>query len=108
GYRVPIAGFDVMHIVGKRIGMHGDFGMRMPAENLRTFDADGSVAEGGTFSADSDDPYVLWHTPERSLIGKYVCDLVMGDAAIVVNHHRLHLGGHNRSVNIGARERFDR
>src|SRR5207249_8504369 len=35
-------------------------------------------------------------------------DLVMGDAAIVVNHHRLHLGEDNRCVDIDARERLDR
>jgi hypothetical protein len=48
--------------------MHGDFGMMVRAEQLRSFKADGAIAERGAFRAAGDDADVLRHSSQWPLI----------------------------------------
>jgi hypothetical protein len=49
GHALPIATTNARHVARKRERMHGDFGMSVRAELLRTLNADGPVAKSCAF-----------------------------------------------------------
>ncbi len=57
----PVVAVYVVHVLGERVSVHGDFGVVMRAEELRAFDADGAVAEGSALGGAGDDADVLRH-----------------------------------------------
>ena len=50
-----VAALDVRHVLGQRMGMHGDLRMIVGAEQVSSFEADGAVAERGALRAGCDD-----------------------------------------------------
>ena len=57
----PVVAVDVVHVLGEWAGVGGDLGVVVRAEELRAFEADGSVAEGRAFGGAGDDADVLGH-----------------------------------------------
>ena len=57
----PVAAVDRRHVLGKRVRVHGHFGMPVPADQLRAFHANGAVAERGALRRARDDADVLRH-----------------------------------------------
>jgi hypothetical protein len=59
GYSAPVVAVDVFHVLGEGVRVHRDFGMIVWAQELRAFDADGSIAESCAFGGAGDDADVL-------------------------------------------------
>jgi hypothetical protein len=45
GHALPVLFVNIAHVVGQRVGVHGDFGMMVASHHLLAFLADGAVAE---------------------------------------------------------------
>ena len=43
-HALPVAAVEAFHVLGERVRVHRDFGMRVRAEKLRAFHADGAIA----------------------------------------------------------------
>src|SRR6476659_2345227 len=60
-HATPVAAVDASHIISERVSMHRYFRMRVRAEKVGTFHANGPIAERRPFGGGADDPNVLWH-----------------------------------------------
>src|SRR5262245_759614 len=58
-YCRPVAAIDWRHILSEREGVHGHFGMSMPADELRALDANRQVTECRALGGTSDDSDML-------------------------------------------------
>ncbi len=61
GHPLQIATVQAVHVSGERRRVHGDFGVRVRAEQRGPFGADGAVTKRGPFRGAADDSDVLWH-----------------------------------------------
>ena len=61
----PVAPVDARHVVGERVRMHRDLGMRVRAKQRRAFQANGSIAQGGALSGTGNDADVTRHDDTR-------------------------------------------
>src|SRR5438270_10766688 len=57
----PIVAVDVTHVIRERMGVHGNFWMRVPAHQFSAFQADRTIAKRGPFRAASHDANMLSH-----------------------------------------------
>src|SRR5262245_48380290 len=71
-YRFPVAAINWRHVLRKREGVHRHFGMPMPADQLRAFDANREVTERGALGGARDDSDVLRHRLLWETPGEYI------------------------------------
>lgn len=57
----PVTPIHIRDVIGERRRMHGNLGMRVRSEQLRTLQTDGAIAKSCTFSRTANDSNVLSH-----------------------------------------------
>src|SRR4029434_6557050 len=60
-YSRPVTSLDVLHVLGERVRVHRHFWMRVSAELLGAFDADGAIAQRRAFRRAGHDTDVRRH-----------------------------------------------
>jgi hypothetical protein len=60
-YAMPVVVIEAFHVLGERVCVHRDLGMRVRAENLRAFNADRPITKSCAFGGAGNNTDVLGH-----------------------------------------------
>jgi hypothetical protein len=58
---LPVVSIKTLHVLCKGVRMYGNLGMRVRAEKLRAFDAEGPITKSGAFGGAGNHTYMVEH-----------------------------------------------